>query len=132
MKLFNTERRKRIKIPLSIMILSLFLFVLPLVNIFYMGFSNSLFIKEFYKIPSRLSLLTNIVLFAPILVAMMLIRGKKIGWYLFLIYSILLIFQNIYSLVVVPGLLNSGVLFRTVFWISLVIYFCKKDILNFP
>jgi hypothetical protein len=40
------------------------------------------------KINYQLSktLLTNIVLFTPILVAMMLIRGKKIGWYLFLIY----------------------------------------------
>lgn len=130
MKIFNflTERRKRIKIPTNIMILSLFLFVLPLVNISYMGLSNSIPIKDFYKIPSRLSIFTNIMLFAPILIAIMLFLGKKRGWYLFLAYSSVLIFQNIYSLVVLPSIQNSGILFRTIVWLSLVIYFCKKDI----
>ncbi|MCK6382652.1 MAG: hypothetical protein L6Q54_15560, partial [Leptospiraceae bacterium] len=112
MKIFNflSERRKRIKIPTSIVILSLFLFVLPLVNISYMGLSNNIFIKDLYKIPSRLSVFTNIMLFAPILIAIMLFLGKKRGWYLFLAYSSILIFQNIYSLVVLPSIQNSGIL----------------------
>lgn len=130
MKIFNflTERRKRIKIPTSIMILSLFLFVLPLINISYMGLSNNIPFKDFHKIPSKLSVFTNIMLFAPILIAIMLFLGKKRGWYLFLTYSSILIFQNIYSLVVLPSIQNSGILFRTIVWLSLVIYFCKKDI----
>jgi hypothetical protein len=124
---FN-ERRKRLHVPKSIFFLSLFLLFLPILNIIYLGVNSNLDLVNYIKIPLKLPIISNFILFFPVVIGILLLTGKKIGWYFFLIYTIGLIFQNIYSIILYPSIQNSGSLFRTIFWFGLCIFICSKDI----
>ncbi|MBK8398280.1 MAG: PilZ domain-containing protein [Leptospiraceae bacterium] len=130
MKFFEylKERRKRIKIPKRILVLSIFLILLPFINLVYLGFSYRIPMSQLHKIPANLSLGSNLILLLPFLIAIGLIRVKKYGWYAFLIYACIVIIQNIYSITQIFNLQNLTTFFRTFFWIAIAIYFSKKDL----
>ncbi len=122
------EIRKRSEVPWKLKFLSICLFLLPFANFITL---------HWYQIPSvsianfyfwDYSTFTKIIILSPLFIAPAIWFGKKEGWYLFLMYSILLVIQNIYSFSINPGLQNLGVLFRTFIFLPLLIWFCKSDI----
>jgi len=125
---FLSERRKRVTIPKRVAALAIFLLVLPFANLAYLGYANEVSLKDFLKIPLRLSLFSNATFFLPFFVSIGLLSVTRFGWFSFLGYCGILFSQNIYSAIILPGLQNFGALFRTFVWMAVTIYFVRKDI----
>jgi hypothetical protein len=122
------ERRKRIRIPYTIIIVAAVLLILPIANYLFIKYSyhireNS--IKWFFLTLNPLELL---FFFSPVLIAYGLLKVKKWGWWYLLVYSATLILYNLISFILLKDEYHGISLIQTIFSSALAVYFLKKDI----
>ncbi len=122
------ERRKRLQIPKTILFFGILFLFLPVIN--YLGIAYKLN-HSFTNLRSILNEVTGfeIILMAiPPLIGIQLLRVKKTGWWLFLIYAIVLITYNFYSLIKNKDFYNLNSLFQTILFFGAIFYFLRRDI----
>lgn len=122
------ERRNRISIPITIKIISIILILSPVYNLVLKltaeGWS--------FKIESILKLQflfhDYFFLFVPVICGIGLLRVKKWSWYLFLFYSSVLIFFNLFFTIKNYSKLNVYSLLESIITFSAMVYFLQKNI----
>lgn len=128
MNLFKKDRRKRLKRPKTLLCFGTLFLILPIINYFYIANQLEFNYKEFSVVLKSIDSFALFLLIIPIFVGIGILFVQKWGWWLFLIYSILLIVYDIYALILSPTYFNIGVLLRSIFGIFAIIYFTRKDI----
>ncbi len=129
MNLFNnSERRTRVKKPVSIIIISLLLILSPIYNYSLQLLTRSLPINWLTIQSLHFSGLELSFLILPVICGFGLFFIKKWSWYLFIFYSIGLILFNIYAVIVNPVKFNFYSLFESTIIFLGAAHFLKKDI----
>ncbi|HMV79251.1 MAG TPA: PilZ domain-containing protein [Leptospiraceae bacterium] len=122
------NRRKRLSRPKTLVFFGLVLLLLPIINYYSISAQTGI---GFFFFRQNLAILNSaeiFLLFASIPVAVGLLLVKRWGWWLFFLYSALLIGYNGYLLALSKNLFDLGVLVRTFIGVGTVIYFSRKDI----
>lgn len=128
MNLFKKERRERLKRPKTLLFFGILFLFLPLINYLYIANQLELNYKEISVVLKSIDYFALFLLLLPIFVGIGILSVQKWGWWLFLLYSILLIIYDIYALTLSPTYFNIGVLLRSIVGIFAIIYFTRKDI----
>lgn len=122
------ERRKRIQRPKELIIISILLILSPVYNYILqlkmLGYGFNLIGFQNLKF----NLIEYLFLFIPVVCGIGLYYIQKWAWYLFLIYSSILISFNLYSVILRPIKYNFYSLFESSIVLIGVIYFLRKDI----
>jgi PilZ domain len=128
MNLIHVDRRKRLKRPLGILLVSALYFAYPFINYWHFVSHYNVSIHEISFIMSKLNSIQLILLFVPFIISFGLFFIQKWGWYTFLIHSFALISFNIYALYKYKVLKNYISLAEVVIVTAICIYFLRKDI----
>ncbi len=129
MNLINSsERRTRVKKPTSLIVISLLLILSPIYNYYLQLFIRNLPVNWINISSIRFTTLEIAFLTLPVICGIGLYLIKKWAWYLFILYSMVLIFFNIYATIVNPVKFNFYSLFESTMIFLGAVYFLKKDI----
>lgn len=123
--MIRRDRRKRIRRPFTLVILSLFLILEPLIQLIGLSIWKNVSVRMILK---DMSLFQSILFFFPMLPGLGLYLVKKWGWFLFIGYSIFLIFFNLFAVFKNPSNYNYHALIETILISIMIIYFLRKDI----
>ena len=122
------ERRKRIQRPKELIVISALLILSPIYNYILQlkmhGYGLNLAGLQNLKF----NLLEYLFLFIPVVSGIGLYYIQKWAWYLFLIYSSILISFNLYAVILRPIKYNFYSLFESSIVLIGAIYFLRKDI----
>ncbi|MCB1157003.1 MAG: hypothetical protein H7A25_23645 [Leptospiraceae bacterium] len=122
------DRRKRLKFPKMLLVSTFIFMLLPVTNYYLMKEHYSIATTNpiwLFKVMSPIGLF---LFFLPFMIAIGLLRVKKWAWWLLLVYSIFLISYNFYSFLNIKDKFHLFNLLQTVFGLSVLVYFLKKDI----
>lgn len=127
MNLLNTsERRTRVKKPISLIVISFILIVSPIYNYYLQLLLRKLPISWSNILSLRFTKMELLFILLPVVCGVGLFLIKKWAWYLFLIYSSILILFNIIVTIVNPIRFNFYSLFESTLIFLGVVYFLKK------
>lgn len=124
----NFKKKKKLSRPTALIVFGIFFLLLPFIN--YFMISRELIIPVTYPVNifKSLSIPMIMLLIFPFIVGIGLLRVKKWGWWLFFVYSILLISYDIITISRSFNYFNIGALIRTVIGSIIFVYFVRKDI----
>jgi hypothetical protein len=123
--MFNGEDRKRVKLPLSILIIGIILVLLPFLSIFLINLKEGITILTIIR---QLNWYQLVLIFIPLFVGIGLLRVKKIAWYALILYGTILILWNIYTATYHPSNWNYFALIESILFFVFILYFLRKDI----
>lgn len=124
----NAERRTRVKKPISIFVVSFLLIVSPIYNYYLQLLILNQGINWTNIRSLRFTGIEITFLIIPVICGIGLYFIKKWAWYLFILYSGILILFNIYAVFVNPVNFNFYSLFESTIIFLSATYFLKKDI----
>ncbi|HMU85486.1 MAG TPA: PilZ domain-containing protein [Leptospiraceae bacterium] len=126
--MFFLDRRRRKKIPVSLLVFGWLFLLLPVYN--YFGASQRLHVPMNYPeaILLRMSVIEVILLFAAWPVACGFLLGKKWGWWSFLTYGAALIAHNLTAVLYWRAIGGVSALVQTMVLIAIILYVTRPDI----
>lgn len=127
MNLTSTERRTRVKKPISLIIISLILILSPIYNLSLQLYIRNLPISFQSLSTVRFNTLEICFILLPVVCGIGLYLIKKWAWYLFILYSLVLIIFNAYISFKYPVKFNLYSLTESIFIFLIAAYFLKKD-----
>lgn len=122
------DRRKRYKIPDSILASSILIMSLPILNLVEQVYHWNLGISNVFLFIQDLNILQLFFIFAPFLIGIGLLFVKKWAWYSLIIYLTILFLFDISQFISQTSLYNFGIILRTFVGAILLILFLRKDI----
>jgi hypothetical protein len=121
----NSERRKRIKIPTSILLIGILLILMPFLSFFLLYLRKG---NAFHHILSGIQWYQLLLILLPLPIGIGLLRVRKLAWYALLVYGSILIVWNVYTAIFYPSHWNSFALAESTLFFILIVYFLRKDI----
>lgn len=122
------ERRRRLSRPVTLVVFGLAFLALPVINYFGVAYSLQ-YPPRFYRLVlAAMNPIEMALLVLPIPVGLGLLLVRKWGWYLLLAYGLLLSGYNLVVFALTLSRYNFGALATTLFGISAVAYFVRRDI----
>lgn len=125
MSLFAKERRKRIRLPFSVLFFSCLLIVSPVLQILFFKIHRN---ESVSAVLHSLKLYQAVFMAVPLICGIGLFLLKKWSWYLFLVYSIVLLLYNSFLTVRNPDSFNFISIAETALLFSAMVFFLRKDI----
>ena len=122
------ERRRRIRRPISLVLVGFLMLALPIINYLNIAFVLHLPLHVDELIFGTLEPYEVVLLLAPIPVGIGLLLVKRWGWWLFLIFSLAMILYNAVVFAVRPAMENLGALILAVFGLAALAYVLRPDI----
>lgn len=122
------ERRKRISRPLPVIIFGILFLILPFVNYVNFAYHFQIPFQEFGKVFKIVDTIAIILAIVPFAVGTGILLVKRWGWFLFLFYSILVLFYNAMVLISEPSDTNILTLVQSAIGFGAMFYFLKPDI----
>ncbi|MCB1323835.1 MAG: PilZ domain-containing protein [Spirochaetales bacterium] len=123
-----TDRRRRIRRPLSLILVGLLMLALPIINYVNIAFVLHLPLHVYELIFGTLEPYEMVLLLAPIPVGIGLLLVKRWGWWLFLVFSLAMILYNAVVFAVRPAVENLGALILAVIGLVAMAYVLRPDI----
>jgi len=125
---FLPDRRRRLKVPLSLRVFGIVLFLLPFYNYAGMAYRTDSPLFRPDIVLARIAWSQIVLALAAFPVAVAFLRGKKWGWWAFLIYSGGMLLHNSYILWRFHRIENLSALLQTVFFATCVVFIVRRDI----
>ncbi len=122
------ERRKRVSRPLRLTLFGIFFLSIPIINYIGLAIRNRIPLYELRLIFAEFRILEILLICIPVFVGIGLLLVQKWGWWLFIFYSIILVFYNTFILFVEFQPYNINSFFQTLLVFSALYYFLKKDV----
>jgi hypothetical protein len=122
------ERRKRVARPLRLTLFGIFFLSIPIINYIGLAIRNRIPLYEFRLIVDEFRIFEIVLICIPVFVGIGLLLVQKWGWWLFLFYSLILVFYNTFILFVEFQPYNINSFFQTLLVFSALYYFLKKDV----
>lgn len=122
------DRRRRIRRPPALTLFGLAFLLMPVANYIAVAMHMQLSPMDFMTVFARMNPMELLLLFGAIPVGLGLLLVKKWGWWMFLIYSILLISHNAVVFALQPFAGNLGALLLALFGMSAAAYVLRNDI----
>lgn len=122
------KKRKRISRPKPLILAGVLFLILPFINYLIISYQMKIDFLSPILFLSTLKPLQLCLLFSPIVVGFGLLSVAKWGYFVFLIYSAILILHNIVFFAENPVLYNLAALMQTFFGTVAILYFIRKDI----
>lgn len=122
------KRRVRLARPKTLVFFGIIFLLLPFCNYAGVAYQTGINFTFPIIVLSQLQLPALILILLPIPVGIGLLFVKKWGWWLFLMYSILLIMYNLYVILTEPEVYNIGAIVQSILGCAAVFYFVNKDI----
>jgi hypothetical protein len=122
------ERRRRIRLPWTILIFGVIFLSLPVMNYIALGQRLSIPWKYPRTLLGALNPFEIVLLLLPIVIGVGLLMVKRWAWWLFLAYATTLLAYNAAILALSRQLYNVNALVQTAIFVSAVFYFLRRDI----
>ena len=122
------DRRRRVRRPWTLLVFGVLFCALPFVNYVWAAYSMHVPLRFYRLILSALNPFEWFLLFVPLPVGLGLLLVRKWAWYLLLAYGVVLSGYNIFVAAFAFSRYNLGALFMTVFGLSAVAYFVRRDV----
>ncbi|MCR9142928.1 MAG: PilZ domain-containing protein [bacterium] len=122
------ERRKRLRRPLWLVVFGVGLILIPVINYIAAAFAQDLPLHFYQVIFRNFGPVAVGIMLLSVVAGVGLLRIKKWGWWLALFTAIAMTAHNLAVLVQSQAYYNLSALVLTVFAISLLLYFTRKDI----
>ena len=122
------DRRHRVRRPWTLLLFGFVFCLLPVANYVSIAHSIGLPLRFYRLVLSALNPVEWFLWIAPLPVGIGLLSVKKWGWYLLLAYGVVLSGYNLFVAASAFSRYNLGALVTTVFGLSAVIYFVRRDV----
>ena len=122
------KKRRRLARPKPLVLFGVLFLFLPLINYFIISYQMQIPFTYPKLLLSGLRPMQLGLLFAPIIVGIGLLSVEKWGYFVFLVYSGILILHNLVVVLQNPVLYNLGAVAQTLFGTTAILYFIRKDI----
>lgn len=123
------EKRKRLLKPKSLIALGVILLLLPVLNYLAISFRFGIFLLKPVAILRTLTPVEMFLLISPPIIGIGILQVKKIGWWSFLAYAILLVSHNAFrSVGDLKNFYNLNALVEAALAFGALIFIARKDI----
>ena len=122
------ERRKRIARPLPIIVFGILFLILPFINYINFAYQFQIPFQNFLEVMKTVDSIALVLAVIPFAVGIGILLVKRWGWFLFLGYSLMVLFYNTMVLISEPSELNILTLIQSAVGFSAIFYFLKPDI----
>ena len=122
------ERRKRISRPLPIIVFGILFLILPFINYINFAYQFQIPFQNFLEVMKTVDSIALVLAVITFAVGIGILLVKRWGWFLFLGYSLMVLFYNTMVLISEPSELNILTLIQSAVGFSAIFYFLKPDI----
>ncbi len=122
------ERRKRIARPIPIIVFGILFLILPILNYINFAYQFQIPFQNFVEVVKTVDTIAVVLSIIPFAVGIGILLVKRWGWFLFLAYSIMVLFYNTMVLISEPSELNILTLVQSTVGFAAIFYFLKPDI----
>lgn len=122
------ERRKRIARPIPIIVFGILFLILPILNYINFAYQFQIPFQNFLEVVKTVDTIAVVLSIVPFAVGIGILLVKRWGWFLFLAYSVMVLFYNTMVLISEPSEINILTLIQSTVGFSAIFYFLKPDI----
>jgi PilZ domain len=122
------ERRKRISRPLPVIVFGILFLILPIINYVNFAYHFQIPFQNVGEVLKTVDIIAVILAVVPFAVGIGILLVKRWGWFLFLFYSVLVLFYNAMVLLSDPTETNILTLIQSTIGFAAIFYFLKPDI----
>ncbi|MCB1174912.1 MAG: PilZ domain-containing protein [Leptospiraceae bacterium] len=123
-----SERRRRLALPGGLILAGSFLLILPLGNWLWIAWQLETGLFDFYRMQLALQWYEVLLWLMPFPAGVLLLRASPSGWYLAVLYAVLLISYNLVLYLRMPNAVYLFGFLQTVLVCTLVYFIVRKDI----
>jgi len=122
------ERRKRISRPIPIIVFGILFLILPILNYINFAYQFQIPFQNVLEVLKTVDTIAVVLSIIPFAVGIGILLVKRWGWFLFLAYSVMVLFYNTMVLISEPSELNILTLVQSTVGFAAIFYFLKPDI----
>ncbi len=125
---FQHKQRRRVSRPYTLLIFGSLFLLIPIFNYISIAYYNDIPYLNPRLVLKTLKKLEVVLLLSSLIVGIGLLSVRRWGWYSFITYAVILIFYNLYTVILNPVIYNVGAFVQTIIAFAAMTYFLKKDI----